>query len=65
MIIFQLLSIGNYMISSAIWNKEARVNVSKTNKIARARRATALTHEIHVLPSYISNAVSIIFCQLR
>ena len=26
------------MISSAIWNKQARVNFSKTNKSARARR---------------------------
>ena len=26
------------MISSAIWDKSARVNFSKTNKIARARR---------------------------
>ena len=29
------------MISSAIWNKKARVNFSKTNKIARARRVSA------------------------
>ena len=63
--IFKLFSIGNYLISSAIWNKEARENFSKTKKIARARRATVLTHDIHALPSYISNAVSIIFCQLR
>ena len=28
------ISIGNHMISSAIWNKQARVNFSKTNKIA-------------------------------
>ena len=26
--------IGNQMISSAIWNKQAQVNFSKTNKIA-------------------------------
>ena len=26
------------MISSAIWNKQERVNFSKTNKSARARR---------------------------
>ena len=30
------------MISSAIWDKSARVNFSKTNKIARARRASAI-----------------------
>ena len=46
------VSIGNHMIwnhlitytffSSAIWNKQARVNFSKTNKSARARRASAL-----------------------
>ena len=34
--------IGNHMISSAIWNKLARVNFLKTNKIARARRASAI-----------------------
>ena len=27
---------GNQMISCSIWNKYARVNFSKTNKIARA-----------------------------
>ena len=36
------ICIGNEMISSAIWNKWARVNFSKTNKIARARRASAI-----------------------
>ena len=35
-------SIGNHMISSANWNKWAQVNFSKTNKIARARRASAI-----------------------
>ena len=30
------------MISSAIWDKSARVNFSKTNQIARARRASAI-----------------------
>ena len=30
------------MISSAIWDKSARVNFSKTNKIARARRPGAI-----------------------
>ena len=34
------------MISSAIWNKKARVNFSKTNKIARARRASAIWGKI-------------------
>ena len=34
--------IGNHMISSAIWDKSARVNFSKTNQIARARRASAI-----------------------
>ena len=33
--------IGNHMISSAIWN-EARVNFSKTNKSAPARRGNTL-----------------------
>ena len=27
------ICIGNHMISSAIWNKQARVNFSKTNKL--------------------------------
>ena len=30
------------MISSAIWDKSARVNFSKANQIARARRASAI-----------------------
>ena len=30
------------MISSAIWDKSTRVNFSKTNKIVRARRASAI-----------------------
>ena len=34
--------IGNHMISSAIWDKSARVNFSKANQIARARRASAI-----------------------
>ena len=33
-----IISIGNHMISSAIWDKSARANFSKTNKIARARK---------------------------
>ena len=37
-----LISIGNHMISSAIWNKLARVNSKKINKSARAHRASAL-----------------------
>ena len=37
-----LICIGNHMISSAIWNKLARVNFSKTNKIALTRRAHAI-----------------------
>ena len=40
--ILKIISIGNHMISSAIWDKSARVNFSKTNKIARARRASAI-----------------------
>ena len=36
------ICIGEHMISSAIWNKLARVNFSNTNKIARARRASAI-----------------------
>ena len=38
----QCFCIGNHMISSASWNKEARVIFSKTNKSARARRASVL-----------------------
>ena len=37
-----VISIGNHMISSAIWDKSARVNFSKANQIARARRASAI-----------------------
>ena len=29
--------IGYHMVPSAIWNKQARVNFSKTNKNSRAR----------------------------
>ena len=36
------ISIGNHMISSAIWNKRARINFSKAIKIARACRASAI-----------------------
>ena len=36
------VSIGNHMISSEIWEESARVNFSKTNKITRARRASAI-----------------------
>ena len=39
---YNCISIGNHMISSAIWDKSARVNLSKTNKITRARRASAI-----------------------
>ena len=41
-----VISIGNHMISSEIWNKYARVNFSKTNKIARGRRASAIWGQI-------------------
>ena len=34
--------LGNHMISSAIWDKSAKVNFSKANKIARTRRAAAI-----------------------
>ena len=30
------------MILSAIWNKKAQANFSKTNKIAQAQRASAI-----------------------
>ena len=36
------ISMGNRVISSAIWDKSAQVNFSKTNKIARACRASAV-----------------------
>ena len=36
------VSIGSHMISSATWDKSARVIFSKTNQIARVRRATAI-----------------------
>ena len=37
-----IISIGNHMISSAILDKSARVNFSKANQIARARKASAM-----------------------
>ncbi len=36
------ICIGNRMISSTIWDKSARVNFSKANQIAQARRASAI-----------------------
>ena len=36
------ISIGNHMISRAIWNKEAQLNFSKTNKTAQAFKASAI-----------------------
>ena len=36
------ISVGNHMISSAIWDKSTRVNFLKTNKFAQARRASAI-----------------------
>ena len=39
----RVLSIGNHMFSSAIWDKSARVNFSKTNQITRASRASAIS----------------------
>ena len=41
-VISSIVSIGNHRISSAIWDQLARVNFSKTNQIARARRASAI-----------------------
>ena len=37
-----IISIGNSMVSSAIWEKHARVSFSKTYKIARVRRTSAI-----------------------
>ena len=42
------LSIGNHMISSTIWNKSARINFSKTNKIAQARREEETCSNFHL-----------------
>ena len=36
------VSIGNSMVSSAIWEKHARVSFSKTYKIARVRRTSSI-----------------------
>ncbi len=36
------ISISNSMVSSAIWKKHARVSFSKTIKIARVRRTSAI-----------------------
>ena len=40
--LYNTISIGNHMILSVIWDKSAHVNFSKTNKIVRARRASAI-----------------------
>ena len=50
-------SIGNHMISSAIWNKQVRVNFSKTNKIARARRREIFSCILLVLVSSLSKCI--------
>ena len=41
-LLIRAIRIDNHMISSAIWDKSARVNFSKANQIARARRASAI-----------------------
>ena len=69
------VSIGNHMIwnhlitytffSSAIWNKQARVNFSKTNKSARARRASALCGAQSQGVCRLSHTVQSLFCKFR
>ena len=39
---FDDICIGNSMVSSAIWEKHARVSFSKTYKIARVRRTSSI-----------------------
>ena len=41
-LVSRCFSIGNHMISSAIWDKSAQVHFSKTNQIARCRKAYLL-----------------------
>ena len=36
------VGIGIHMISNEIWNKSTRINFSKANQIARARRVSAI-----------------------
>ena len=36
------ICLGNHMILSAIWDKSAQVNFSKTNEITRAYRTSAI-----------------------
>ena len=41
--VISIICVDKHMVSSATWNKRARVNFfPKTNKIARARRACAI-----------------------
>ena len=40
--IIMIVSIGNSMVSSAIWEKHVQVSFSKTYKIARVRRMSAI-----------------------
>ena len=42
------------MISSAIWDKSVQVNFSKTNKIARTRRASVIGSLCSLLWSELS-----------
>ena len=51
------ISIGNSMVSSAIWEKHALVSFSKTYKIARVRRTSAIcaflkNSWVHVFPKF-------------
>ena len=52
------MCIANHMISSAIWNKQARVNFSKTNKIARARKASAIWGSERFTSAYLFQIAS-------
>ncbi len=40
--VIKSISIGNSMVSSAIWKKHARVSFSKTIEIAQVRRTSAI-----------------------
>ena len=55
-VVCHMLRDSNHMISSAIWNKYAPVNFSKTNKSARARKG------VHSFHGFLSDSVEITTC---
>ena len=55
--LFKRISIGNSMVSSAIWKKHARVSFSKTIKIAKdeCNLKSLKNSRVHVFPNCTGN----------